>query len=56
MPAKPKPVRQASTAKSAKGALTRPETDRKKRQDALLDDGLRETFPASDPVSIVEVK
>jgi hypothetical protein len=25
------------------------------RQDALLDDALKETFPASDPVSIVQI-
>ena len=26
-----------------------------KRQNALLDEGLKETFPASDPVSVVRV-
>lgn len=26
-----------------------------RRQEALLDEGLKETFPASDPVSIVQI-
>lgn len=30
--------------------------DRAKRQNDLLDHGLEETFPASDPVSIVDVE
>ena len=29
---------------------------RAKRQNELLDEGLRETFPASDPVSVVRLK
>jgi hypothetical protein len=30
--------------------------DRAERQDRLLDDALRETFPASDPVSVAFVE
>ena len=30
--------------------------DRVNRQNRLLDDGLMETFPASDPVSVVRVE
>lgn len=29
---------------------------REKRQEDLLDEGLRETFPASDPVSVARVE
>lgn len=32
------------------------EAERKKHQNDLLDDGLRETFPASDPVSVMRVE
>jgi hypothetical protein len=27
----------------------------RRRQDALLDDALRETFPASDPISVMQL-
>jgi hypothetical protein len=27
----------------------------RRRQDALLDDALRETFPASDPISVMRL-
>ena len=30
--------------------------ERKKHQSDLLDEGLRETFPASDPVSVIQVE
>jgi hypothetical protein len=56
MPAKRKAARQNSAAKSRKQAKTRSEADRKAHQNDLLDEALRETFPASDPVSVVEVK
>ena len=56
MPAKPRPVEKPSPRKSGTVGPTPSEADRKKRQNALLDEGLQETFPASDPVSIVELK
>lgn len=31
------------------------EHDRHERQDALLDEGVEETFPASDPVSVKHI-
>ena len=31
-------------------------TERSRRQSELLDEGLQETFPASDPVSIVRLR
>ncbi len=40
--------------KAQKGSPA-PRADRKKRQNALLDEGLKETFPASDPVSVVRI-
>jgi hypothetical protein len=32
-----------------------PRAERARRQNQLLDEGLKETFPASDPVSIAHV-
>ena len=32
------------------------EGERARHQNALLDEGLEETFPASDPVSVVEIE
>lgn len=32
------------------------DADRRRRQNELLDEGLIETFPASDPVSVARVK
>ena len=37
----------------ASAALARAEL--KRRQDALLDDALLETFPASDPISVMRI-
>jgi hypothetical protein len=56
MPAKPKPDQKPSARKSGTRARTQSEADRKKKQNALLDEGLQETFPASDPVSVVQIK
>ena len=41
--------------KSTKQPPGQSEAERKKHQNDLLDDGLRETFPASDPVSVIRV-
>jgi hypothetical protein len=36
---------------------TRPrERERARHQNALLDEGLKETFPASDPVSVARIE
>jgi hypothetical protein len=40
---------------AAKVAVAR-RRDRAKRQNDLLDEGLKETFPASDPVSIIVIE
>jgi hypothetical protein len=37
-------------------SLTASAAARKRHQDALLDEALLETFPASDPVSVVHVE
>lgn len=55
MPAKPKPAPKASVRNSRKRPRVLSEADRK-RQNALLDEGLQETFPASDPVSVVRLR
>jgi hypothetical protein len=55
MPAKPKSAPKASARKSRKRPRALSEADRT-RQNALLDEGLQETFPASDPVSVVRLK
>ena len=39
---------------SPAGATSQP-SPRKRHQEDLLDEGLRETFPASDPVSVSKV-
>ncbi len=36
-------------------AETHAQSPRESHQEALLDEGLRETFPASDPVSVAKV-
>lgn len=41
---------------ASRRAPVRPEADRKAQQDALLDQALKETFPASDPVSVFQVQ
>jgi len=38
--------------KHAKGEAERQDGERRRRQEEALDDALRDTFPASDPVSI----
>ena len=38
--------------KHAKGETERQDGERRRRQEEALDDALRDTFPASDPVSI----
>jgi hypothetical protein len=43
--------RQSRTAPSEAAPLSAAE---RRRLDALLDEGLRETFPASDPVAVVQ--
>ena len=43
----------ATTPKRASAAR---DAERAKRQNDLLDEGLRETFPASDPVSVVRLR
>lgn len=43
-------------ARNREAAPVAPDGDRAKRQNHLLDEGLKETFPASDPVSIVRVE
>lgn len=48
---KPAPSQQAQ---SHAHALT--SAERKQRQSDLLDEGLKETFPASDPVSVALVE
>ena len=38
--------------------VSRPAVERqtaRQRQDELLDDALKETFPASDPISVIQV-
>lgn len=43
-------------ARNREAAPVAADGDRAKRQNHLLDEGLKETFPASDPVSIVRVE
>jgi hypothetical protein len=38
--------------KHAKGETERQDRERRQRQEEALDEALRDTFPASDPVSI----
>jgi hypothetical protein len=38
--------------KHAKGEAERQDGERRRRQEEALDEALRDTFPASDPVSI----
>jgi len=54
MSLKADPRQQRSASKRRPPA--RPEANRKAQQDALLDQGLKETFPASDPVSVFEIR
>ena len=42
---------EAPDADKAADAAPDPESEGKKREEELLDEGLEETFPASDPVS-----
>lgn len=56
MPAKPKPGQRKSAAKSKRPERMSSDAARKQRQSDLLDDALTETFPASDPVSVVRVR
>ena len=48
-------LRPAISMRAAAWHETTVEAARKRRQDALLDAALLETFPASDPVSVVRV-
>jgi len=50
--------RQGGDAQSATrpGGSRESREDRARRQNELLDEGLDETFPASDPVSVVRLK
>jgi hypothetical protein len=46
---KPQDRKPRQNASSPKGKAA---SDNKKKQDELLDEGVEETFPASDPVSV----
>lgn len=48
---RPSPERRAAASPADEAA----ETGRAQRQSELLDEGLMETFPASDPVSVVRI-
>ena len=56
MPAKAKPIQPKSTFKSNWRERTSADVEHKQRQSDLLDEALLETFPASDSVSIGQVK
>jgi hypothetical protein len=56
MPATPKPVERKSIAKSKRRERASADAERKRRQSDRLDEALLETFPASDSVSIGQVK
>ena len=56
MPSKPKPGERKPAAETKRQAGASAEAARKQRQSDLLDDALTETFPASDPVSVVRVR
>ena len=58
MPATAKPfqLQRESAAGSKRRERASPDAERKRRQSDLLDEALLETFPASDPVSVVRVK
>lgn len=45
----------ADDAAAAVPGERRPGANLKERQDRLLDEGLEETFPASDPVAVVRL-
>ncbi|MDD3838522.1 MAG: hypothetical protein WCY15_08465 [Phenylobacterium sp.] len=45
----------ADDAAAAAPGDRRPDADLKQRQERLLDEGLEETFPASDPVAVVRL-
>ena len=49
------PVRQGAATESTRQARDVSAAERRRRQSELLDEGLIETFPASDPVSVVRL-
>ena len=53
---KPKAVSNAPGARRDRLVRRLSEAERKERQSDLLDEALQETFPASDPVSVVDVE
>lgn len=48
----PRPAHRRHRQKPAKSAVETPTPSGRAEVEALLDEGLEETFPASDPVSI----
>jgi hypothetical protein len=56
MPIKAKPDQFTASMGKVRRRERLSESERKERQSDLLDDALLETFPASDPVSVVEVE
>ena len=45
----------AATRDEASTAVKAPQPDLRARQEALLDEGVQETFPASDPVAVMRL-
>ena len=56
MPTTPKPAQRKSAAKSKRRERASSDAEHKQRQSDLLDEALLETFPASNSVSIGQVK
>lgn len=56
MIASARPVRQDLASNGMTQSLAASAAARKRHQDDLLDEALLETFPASDPVSVIRVE
>ena len=54
-PAKPGDRSDQARAKAARADAERAYGDLRRRQEALLDEAVEETFPASDPVAVVRL-